>query len=146
MRVTRPARNIGTTSVLVGMTLATAIAQTQSPPPSPQSSATAVAPQTTRWAASPARTEIKFGAPAATAELVGLTAKSSDGMNLGTVYGVTIEPGAKITSVGVRVGGFLGFGAHLVVLPEGSFYRVNDTLQVNMTADEVNKLPKAEQE
>jgi hypothetical protein len=34
----------------------------------------------------------------------------------------------------------------MVVLAEGSFYRANDTLQVNMTADEVNKLPKAAQE
>ena len=127
MRVTRRSRIIWTTAVLAALPFATAIAQT-------------------RQAPTPAWTEIKFAAPAVTAALVGLTAKSSDGMNLGTVYGATIEPGGKITSIGVRVGDFLGFGAHMVILPEGSFYRANDTLQVNMTRDEVDRLPKAAQE
>jgi hypothetical protein len=67
-------------------------------------------------------------------------------MDLGTVYRAAVEPDGKVISIGVRVGDFLGFGAHMVVLPEGSFYRVNETLQVNMTADEVNKLPKAARE
>jgi hypothetical protein len=74
---------------------------------------------------------------------VGLSAKSSDGHNLGTVQNVT-GPGGK-TGIGVKVGGFLGFGGHLVQIPDGKFNRAGDTLQVNMTADEVNKLPKAEQ-
>ena len=128
MRVTRRARIIMTTAFLAALPFAMAIAQTL------------------RQATSPARTEIRFAAPAATAELVGLTARSSDGMDLGTVYRAAVEPDGKVTSIGVRVGDFLGFGAHMVVLPEGSFYRVNETLQVNMTADEVNKLPKAARE
>ena|SRR5215468_10131614 len=38
---------------------------------------------------------------------------------------------------------FLGFGGHIVAIPNGKFDRVGDTVQINMTADEVNKLPKA---
>jgi hypothetical protein len=66
-------------------------------------------------------------------------------MNLGTVYGATMDPGGKVTRIALRVGGFLGFGAHMVILPEGSFRRVNDTLQVNMTRDDVNKLPRVKE-
>jgi hypothetical protein len=73
---------------------------------------------------------------------VGLTAKSSDGTNLGTVHTVITNPSGK-TAIGVRVGGFLGFGGHMVALPDGKFNRVGDTVEVNMTADEVHKLPQA---
>ena len=86
--------------------------------------------------------EKKAAAPAATGNLVGLTAKSSDGHSLGTVQSVMTEPGGK-TGISLKVGGFLGFGAHLVEVPDGKFNRVGDTVQVNMTADEVNKLPRA---
>jgi hypothetical protein len=136
------ARIIGTTAVLMVMPLATALAQTQSPPASPQSPPAATVPQATPPATSPER---KFAAPSDTADLAGLTAKSSDGMNLGTVYGATMDPGGKVTRIALRVGGFLGFGAHMVILPEGSFRRVNDTLQVNMTRDDVNKLPRVKE-
>jgi len=43
----------------------------------------------------------------------------------------------------VKVGGFLGFGGHMVALPDGKFNRVGDTVEVNMMADEVQKLPQA---
>ena len=78
--------------------------------------------------------------------MVGLTAKSSDGASLGTVYGVTMAPGGKVTAIGVKVGGFLGFGGHMVVIPDGKFNRVGDTVQINMTADEVHKLPEAKKQ
>jgi hypothetical protein len=74
---------------------------------------------------------------------VGFTAQSSDGTNLGTIYGLTMEPAGKVTAIAVKVGGFLGFGGHMVVIPDGKFNRVGDTVQINMTADEVHKLPKA---
>jgi hypothetical protein len=88
-------------------------------------------------------TEKKAAAPAAIGQLVGLTAKSSDGTNLGTIYGLTLEPGGNVTAIAVKVGGFLGFGGHMVVIPDGRFNRVGDTVQINMTADELHKLPKA---
>ena len=55
------------------------------------------------------------------------------------------EPSGK-TAIEIKVGGFLGFGGHMVAIPDGKFSRVGDTVQVNMTADEVNKLPKAEKQ
>jgi hypothetical protein len=73
---------------------------------------------------------------------VGLAAKSSDGTNLGTVHTVITNPGGT-TAIGVKVGGFLGFGGHMVALPDGKCNRVGDTVEVNMTADEVQKLPQA---
>jgi len=83
----------------------------------------------------------KAATPAST-NLVGLTAKSSDGTNLGTVHSVITNPGGR-TTIGVKVGGFLGFGGHMVALPDGRFNRVGDTVEVNMTAGEVEKLPQA---
>jgi sporulation protein YlmC with PRC-barrel domain len=147
MRMSKPARIIGTTAVLVALSLATAIAQTQSPPPSPQSPPAAAAPQTAPPAvpqATPSTTpaEKKAIAPTATGNLVGLTAKSSDGTDLGKVQNVIMEPSGR-TAIGIKVGGFLGFGGHIVAIPDGKFNHVGDSVQVNMTADEVDKLPRA---
>jgi hypothetical protein len=86
--------------------------------------------------------EKKAVAPAAAGNLVGLTAKSSDGTNLGTVHAAIANPGGK-TTIGVKVGGFLGFGGHMVAIPDGKFNRVGDIVEVNMTADEVHKLPQS---
>ena len=76
---------------------------------------------------------------------MGLTAKSSDGTNLGAVHSVVTGPGSKVT-IGVKVGGFLGFGAHMVAIPDDKFNRIGDTVQVNMTADEINKLPQTKEQ
>ena len=143
--MSKPAR-IGTAAVLVAMPLVTAIAQTQSPPPSPQSPPAAMKPETSQppaasQTATPVPNEKKTAAAAAT-DLVGLAAKSSDGTNLGAIHSVVTGPGGKVT-VGVKVGGFLGFGGHMVAIPDDKFNRIGDTVQVNMTADEINKLPRA---
>jgi hypothetical protein len=146
MSVIRVARIAGTAGVLVAMPLVIAVAQTQSPPSSPTTPPAATTPQSNPPTAAPQPTpsttpvEKKAAAPAG--DLVGLTAKSSDGTSLGTVHTVIANPGGKST-VGVKVGGFLGFGGHMVAIPDGKFNRVGDTVQVNMTADEVQKLPKA---
>jgi sporulation protein YlmC with PRC-barrel domain len=89
--------------------------------------------------------ERKATAPAAADSLVGLAVKSSDGTNFGTVQRVVTESAGK-TAIGIKVGGFLGFGGHMVAIPDGKFNRVGDTVQVNMTADEINKLPKVEKQ
>jgi sporulation protein YlmC with PRC-barrel domain len=142
MSIIKLARIIGTAGIVVAVPLLAATAQTQTPPPSPTNPPAATKPETS---AMPSTTSIekKAAAPAATGELVGLTAKSSDGRNLGTVQTVTMEPSGKISAIGVKVGGFLGFGAHTVAIPDGKFNRVGDTVQINMTADEVNKLAEA---
>ena len=148
MSIVKVARIAGTAGVLVAVPLVTAMAQTQSPPPSPatppavtapQSGPPAAAPQAT---ASPTTVEKKTVASADTRNLVGLSAKGLDGSDLGPVHSVIANPGGK-TTIGVKVGGFLGFGGHMVAIPDGKFNRVGDTVQVNMTADEVHKLPQA---
>ena len=147
MSVIRLARIVGTSGVILALPFVTAMAQTQTPPPSPISPPAAIKPESsvppTTAPTTPA--ERKATAPAAGGSLVGLAVKSSDGTNLGTVQSVVTEPGGK-TAIGIKVGGFLGFGGHLVAIPDGKFNRVGDTVQVNMTADEVNKLPKTEKQ
>jgi PRC-barrel domain protein len=147
MSIARRIRVIGTTSVVAVVPLATAMAQTQ-PDPSPASPPAATQPQPSATPAAPQATPTDKKAAASTAigDLVGLTAKSSDGANLGTVYGVTMAPGGKVTAIGLKVGGFLGFGGHMVIIPDGKFNRVGDTVQINMTSDEVHKLPEAKKQ
>jgi PRC-barrel domain len=147
MSVTRVARVVGIASVLVAAPILTATAQTQAPPPAPTTPPGATKPDTTAPPAAPqaapsaSPADKKAAVPVDTSKLVGLSAKSSDGHNLGTIQSVK-GPGGK-TGIGVKVGGFLGIGGHIVEIPDGKFNRVGDTVQVNMTADEVNKLPKA---
>jgi hypothetical protein len=143
MSMSKPQRIIGATAVLVALSLGAAIAQTQSPAPSPQSPLPST-PQATPPQATPSTTPIekKAAVPAATGDLLGLAAKSSDGTNLGPVHAVIAEPGGK-TSIGVKVGGFLGFGGHTVAIPDGKFNRIGDAVLVNMTAAEISKLPRA---
>jgi hypothetical protein len=146
MPVARLTRIAGTASILVVVPLVSAMAQTQSPP-SETTPPAATAPQPNPPTGTPQATpstppaERKFAAPDFI-DLVGLTAKSSDGTNLGTIHSVIANPGGK-TTIGVKVGSFLGFGGHMVAIPDGKFNRVGDTVQVNMTVDEVQKLPKA---
>ena len=147
MSVTRVARVLGTAGVLVAVPIVTAMAQTQAPSPAPTSPPGATKPEATAPSAAPqaapstSPAEKKAAIPVDTSKLVGLSAKSSDGHNLGTIQSVK-GPSGK-TGIGVKVGGFLGIGGHLVEIPDGRFNRVGETVQVNMTADEVNNLPKA---
>jgi hypothetical protein len=148
MYVTQLARISGTAAVLLAMPLKTAIAQTQPPPPSPQSppAATKPVPETSRHAVVSGQTTVsvqnqkKSGVTPAT-DLVGLAAKSSDGTSLGTVHSVLTGLGGKIT-IAVKVGGVLGLDGHMVTIPDDRFNHIGDTVQVNMTADELNKLPR----
>lgn len=148
MSVIRLARIVGTTGVMVAAPLVMVAAQTQSPPPSATSPPAATKPETSTPATAPQPTpatpqsEKQAAAPAAADHLIGLTTKSSDGTNLGSVQAVIMEPNGK-SAIGVKVGSFLGFGGHIVAIPDGKFNRVGDTVQINMTADEVKQLPKA---
>jgi len=148
MSIAQLIRVIGTTGVVVAVPLVTAMAQTQPNPPSPANPPAVTQPQPSAPPAAPQATPADKKAAPSTAigDLVGLTAKSSDGANLGTVYGVTMAPGGKVTAIGLKVGGFLGFGGHMVIIPDGKFDRVGDTVQINMTADEVHKLPEAKKQ
>ena len=153
MSVTQLARITGRAGVLVAMPLLTAVVQAQSPPPSPQSppAATKPVPQTSRPVVVPGQTTMpvpnekksneKKSAVTTATDLVGLSAKSSDGSDLGTVHSVLTGPGGKIT-IAVKVGGVLGLDGHMVTIPDDKFNHIGDTVQVNMTADELNKLPR----
>jgi hypothetical protein len=150
MSVTTVIRIAGTAGILVALPLVAAMAQTQSPPSSSPTPPAATTPQTNPPPAAPQATpstpnDKKASAAGAIDNLLGLTAKSSDGTNLGTVQSVITGPGGK-TTIGLKVGGFLGFGGHTVAIPDDKFNHMGDTVQVNMTADEVNKLPKVGQE
>jgi len=140
MSIGRLVRITGATGVVMAVPLVVAIAQTQPPAPAPQNAPATTKPSTPSTPSSPP-SDKNLAAPAST-NLVGLTAKSSDGTNLGTVHTVITNPGGK-TAIGVKIGGFLGIGGHMVALPDGKFNRVGDTVEVNMTADEVQKLPQA---
>src|SRR5262245_26798995 len=144
MSVTKSGQIMRAATVLVALPLASAMAQTQSSPLSPQSPPGTTIPQTAPPAASrptsptiPAKK--KAATSAASDNLVGLVAKSSDGTNLGKVQSVIMLPGRK-TAVGLKVGSFLGFAGHIVAY---KFNRIGDTVQVNMTVDAVNNLPAA---
>ena len=73
--------------------------------------------------------------------LVSLAVFSSDGNKVGTVDSVDGEPDGTITAINVKTGGFLGLGARVVAIPEGKFKRAGTIVQIDMTAEEVNKLP-----
>ena len=77
--------------------------------------------------------------------LVGLAVFSSDGNKLGAVHSVASGPDGNVTAIYLKTGGFLGFGGKVVAIPQGKFTHTADTIQVSMTADEVNKLPEAEE-
>jgi hypothetical protein len=140
MSIGRRVRLTGAAGVVMAVPLVAVMAQTQSPAPAPQGAPATAKPSTPSTPSLPP-SDKKAAVPPST-NLVGLTAKSSDGTNLGTVHTVITNPSGK-TAIGVRVGGFLGFGGHMVALPDGKFNRVGDTVEVNMTADEVHKLPQA---
>jgi sporulation protein YlmC with PRC-barrel domain len=74
--------------------------------------------------------------------LVGLAVMSSDGRKLGTVQSADMRPDGK-TAIFLKTGGFLGFGGHVVEVPEGKFTRSGEFIQLGMTAEEVSKLPVA---
>src|SRR3954467_6868286 len=113
MSITHVIRTIVTAGVVFAVPLVTAMAQTQPPPSSPASPPAATQPQTSAPPAAPQATSpttasnTTAAASAALDELVGLTAKSSDGTDLGSVYGVMMERGGKATAIAVKVGGFL---------------------------------------
>ena len=83
-------------------------------------------------------------APGKISPLVGLTVFSADGNKMGTVHSVSAGPDGKATAIRIKTGGFLGFGAKLVAIPEGRFTQSGSNIQLALTADEVSKLPEVQ--
>jgi hypothetical protein len=96
-------------------------------------------------APSPAPPQQKPAAKAPSATLVGLSAFSSDGSKVGDVRAVKTAPDGK-TMLHVRTGGFLGFGGRIVAVPEGRYTKSGDSIRLNLTAEEVSKLPEVKDE
>lgn len=74
--------------------------------------------------------------------LIGLAVFSSDGNKVGMVDSIDAQPDGKITAIHIKTGGFLGFGAKVVTIPEGKFQRVGGLVRIGLTAEEISKLPE----
>lgn len=74
-------------------------------------------------------------------DMVGLSVFSSDGSRVGDVRAVNEGPDGNVASLRVRTGGFLGFGARIVAIPEGKFARSGQGVRLTFTAEEVGNLP-----
>jgi PRC-barrel domain len=146
-----PPRWFGAAAILAAVPALSALAQTQSPaapetgtpPAATKADAMPPAPRPTTPSAVPETTMDKTHKGNV---LVGLAVFSSDGSKLGAVRTVALGPDGNVTAIYLKTGSFLGFGGKIVAIPQGKFTRTADTIQVSMTADEVNKLPEAKEE
>jgi hypothetical protein len=138
-----PTRVLRVATIVLAVPAAAATAQTQPPIPSQTAPPEIVRPQPTlpkeRQAMPSGKADAGVGAHTA---LAGLVAFSSDGQKLGSVQNVSTGPDGK-TVIFLRTGGFLGFGARIVAVPEARFTRSGDFIQLGMTAQEVSELPGA---
>jgi hypothetical protein len=143
----RQVRRIGVAAVLVSIPMLQASAQTDSPT-SPAPAPPSVSPPVTRPdPVTPTRPMDKSAtAPAKVNSLVGLAVFSADGSKMGTVHSVSMGADGKPTAIRIRTGGFLGFGAKLVAIPEGRFTQSGNNIQLALTADEVGKLPEIKEQ
>ena len=66
---------------------------------------------------------------------------SSDGVEVGTVERVDRSQPARIAAIYVVSSRFLGFGTTLAMIPEGKFALADGVVRLEMTADEVGRLP-----
>ena len=76
--------------------------------------------------------------------MIGRNALSADGNRVGDVRAVKTAPDGRITAIQLKVGGFLGFGGRVVEVQENKFTQKGDTIQIDYTIEEVDKLPDAE--
>lgn len=143
-------RLVGVVVVLAGTAWQPVAAQTQAPsPPSPSApppTGRSEPMQQPPAAVQPGTPGKSAAAPHEANPLVRMTVVSSDGSKVGTVQSVSTAPDGSVKSLHVRTGGFLGFGARLVAIPEGRFTRSGDKVQLGMTADEVSKLPEVKEQ
>jgi hypothetical protein len=146
-------RLIGAAALVSSAAAISAAAQTQTPPPDTQTTPPAAKPEPAptpptgmKPAEPPKSPSMPSGNKQAAAPdknpLIGLTIFSSDGNKLGSVQSVDAGPDGKVKALRFKTGGFLGFGAKLVEVPEGKFTKSGENVQLGMTSDEVSKLPE----
>jgi hypothetical protein len=138
MSLLKPHGVLGAAALLCVSVLAAAAQQAAAPAP-PEKPASAPddgagpSPQKRR-AARPSETPAGH-------DMVGLSVFSSDGSRVGDVRAVNEGPDGNVASLHVRTGGFLGFGARIVAIPEGKFARSGQGVRLTFTAEEVGNLP-----
>ena len=137
----------GAVVVLAFASWLAASAQTQGPsPPSPTAPPPAARPNPTPMPPPTDTTGASASAPGAADPMLRMAVFSSDGSKVGTVEGISTAPDGAIKGIHIRTGGFLGFGARLVAIPQGRFTRNGNAIQLGLTADEVSKLPELKQQ
>ncbi|MEL6298748.1 MAG: PRC-barrel domain-containing protein [Pseudomonadota bacterium] len=151
--------NAGSRSVLLASILAGAIGaspalaqtqtpQTEQPPAAAQPVPTTPAPDGAAPSAEPAQPGAQAEQPATpgatTEKIVGLPVFSKDGKRVGAVGKVEASGDGKIAAIHVRTGGFLGFGARLVMVTADQFEQAGETVRLALTEEEVDKLPDAD--
>lgn len=75
--------------------------------------------------------------------LLGRDAYSQDQTLMGPVERVATASDGRVSTIFIRTGGFLGFGARLVAIPEGKFHMRGRNVQLQLTSEDVQKLPEA---
>lgn len=135
MSLPNPRRALASAAILGLGTLAAAA---QTPAQAPDTPPTQSAPGPSSYkgrAAPPSETPAGHG-------MVGLSVFSADGSRLGDVSAVKTDPEGNVTALRVRIGGFLGFGARIVAIPEGKFARNGQEVRLAFTAEEIGQLPE----
>jgi hypothetical protein len=67
---------------------------------------------------------------------------SSDDKDVGTIAAIQRDTSGKVTGIHADVGGFLGLGAHRVLLTPAQVRFDSDRVVLDLTADQVKSLPK----
>lgn len=74
--------------------------------------------------------------------LVGRDVFASDQIRIGKVESVQDGPNGKVVAIHVKTGGFLGFGAKTVAIPDGTFSMRGLVVQLQLSSEQVQKLPE----
>lgn len=73
--------------------------------------------------------------------LLGREVFSQDQTRMGKVEKVMSASDGHVQAILIRTGGFLGFGAKMVSIPQGRFSLRGLNVQLELTSDEVQQLP-----
>lgn len=73
--------------------------------------------------------------------LLGREVFSQDQTRLGKVEKVVASGDGQVQAILLHTGGFLGFGGKLVSIPQGKFSMRGANVQLDLTSEEVQKLP-----
>lgn len=70
---------------------------------------------------------------------------SSDDSNVGSVAAIQRDASGRVTAIHADIGGFLGIGTTRVKIMPSQFKLSEDRVVLDLTAEQVKQLPKAEQ-